>query len=435
MNNLARSLAPRGLSLLASSLLLVSAFFGAGCGRDSLMRVSIAETVDGGDGGNHDGSGDGGGSDAMPTIRSISIDPPTATLVKGSMRALVVTAVYTDGTSGDVTARSMFSTSAANIASVSTGGVVSALGPGMAMITATLGGLTATATINVSNATVTAIAILPETATTPAGTSVTFTADATLNDGTHQDVTLSATWMSSAPTVATIMGGVATGVKAGTATITASFMGATGMATLTVTAGTLTAIQVSPVDPTVGVNTAIAFTATGIYSDGTRADISNMVTWSSSATAVVSISAAGRAQALAGGTSTITATLGAQSGTSRVTVTAATLRSIAVTPAMSTLLVGGTVALHATGTFSDGTHGRRHVERGLDVIGADDRVGLDRRGDGGHGDRPRHRERHHHRDVRDGLGSGDGDRVAGDAGHRSRSCRRWRRSRLAPRWR
>ena len=144
MNNLARSLAPRGLSLLASSLAAsCRRLFGAGCGRDSLMRVSTAETLDGGDGGSHDGSGDGGvtdggGSDAMPTIRSISIDPPTATLVKGSMRALVVTAVYSDGTTGDVTARSMFSTSAANIASVSTGGVVSALGPGMATITATL---------------------------------------------------------------------------------------------------------------------------------------------------------------------------------------------------------------------------------------------------------------------------------------------------------
>src|SRR5262249_6029257 len=156
-----------------------------------------------------------------------------------------------------------------------------------------------TAAITVSTATVTGIAILPETAMTPAGTTVTFTADATLSDGTHQDVTLSATWMSSATAVATVMGGVATAVKAGTATITASFMNVTGMATLTVTTGTLTSIQVSPVDPTVGVNTAITFTATGIYSDGTRADLTGAVTWSSSATAVVSISAAGRAQTLA----------------------------------------------------------------------------------------------------------------------------------------
>ena len=53
--------------------------------------------------------------------------------------------------------------------------------------------------------------------------------------------------------------------------------------------------------------------------------------------------------------SIITATLGGQSGTSTVTVTPAALVSIAVTPAISTLLVGGTVALHAIGTYSDGT--------------------------------------------------------------------------------
>ena len=96
MNNLSRSLAPRGLSVLASSVLLVSALFGAGCGRDSLLRVSTPETLDAGDAGIGDGRTDGGGTDAMGAIRSISIDPPTATLVKGSTRALVVTAVYSD---------------------------------------------------------------------------------------------------------------------------------------------------------------------------------------------------------------------------------------------------------------------------------------------------------------------------------------------------
>ncbi len=358
MNILSRSLAPRRSWVLAPSLLLVSALFGAGCGRDSLLRVSTSETLDAGDhdGSASDGKSDGGGSDAMPMmIRLISIDPPMATLVKGSTRALVVTAIYVDGTSGDVTARSMFSTSAAAIASVSTGGVVAALAPGNTTITATLAGLTATAAITVSTATVMSIAILPATATTAAGTTVTFTADATLSDGTHQDVTASATWMSSATTVATVVGGVATAVKAGTATITASFSGQAGTAALTVTAGTLTSIQVSPVDPTVGVATTITFTATGIYSDGTRADLTSMATWSTSATTVVSITPTGRAQTLAAGKSTITATFSGQSGTSTVTVTPAALVSIAVTPAMSTLLVGGTVALRATGTYSDGS--------------------------------------------------------------------------------
>ncbi len=363
MNNLSRSLAPRHLSALLSSLLFVSALLGAGCGRDSLLRSSTAITLDAGngDGSASDGNAntDGGGADAMRMIKSISIDPPMATLVKGSTRPLVVTALYIDGTTGDVTAQSMFSTSAAPIASVSTGGVVMALAPGNATITATLGPLTATAAITVSTATVTGLAVLPETATTPAGTTLTFTADATLSDGTHQDVTASANWMSSATPVATVVSGVATAIRAGTTTITASFstgtgMPATGTATLTVTAGMLTSIQVGPVDPSVGINTTLNFTATGIYSDGTRADLTNQVAWSTSVPTVVSISPAGRAQTLARGMSTITATApGGQTGSSTVTVTPATLVSITVAPAMSTVMVGGTIALRATGNYSD----------------------------------------------------------------------------------
>ncbi len=156
MNKPSRSLAPRHFSALVSSLLLVSALLGAGCGRDSLIQSSMQVTLDAGDGSATDGSGnvDGGGSDAMRVIKSISIDPPTATLVKGSTRALVVTATYTDNTTGDVTAQAMFSSSSATIASVSTGGVVMALAPGNATITATVGTLTATTAITVSMATV-----------------------------------------------------------------------------------------------------------------------------------------------------------------------------------------------------------------------------------------------------------------------------------------
>ena len=151
------------------------------------------------------------------------------------------------------------------------------------------------------------------------------------------------------------MGGVATGVKAGTATITASFMGATGMATLTVTAGTLTSIQVSPVDPTVGVNTAIAFTATGIYSDGTRADITQHGD-------VVELGDRGgldqRRRPRAGARRAARRRSPRRWGPDRHQHGhghGGDAGSIAVTPATSTLVVGGTVALHATGTYSDGT--------------------------------------------------------------------------------
>jgi uncharacterized protein YjdB len=50
-------------------------------------------------------------------------------------------------------------------------------------------------------------------------------------------------------------------------------------------------------------------TAIGTYSDGSSADISSQVIWSSDATKTVSISSTGLATCAAGGTANITATL------------------------------------------------------------------------------------------------------------------------------
>jgi uncharacterized protein YjdB len=341
--------------VLAGSLFSLVA--GAGCGRDSLRGLPTPSTGNGGsDGGVGGGGGAGADAGTQAAIQSISIDPPAATLVKGSTRMLVVTAVYSDGTTGDVTAMATWSSSAASVATADAG-VVSAVAAGTATITATVGSHTATASITVTAATVTAIAVLPGTATTAVGTTVAFRADATLSDGTHQDLTASASWTSSATGVATVGAGtgVATAVAAGTATITASFGGVSGSAHLTVTAATLTSIEVDPVDPTAGIGVAIGFTATGIYSDGTRAALTGQVTWTSSAPGTVSIDATGRATTRAAGQAVIRATLAGVTGTSTVTVTAATLVGITVSPTTSTVMVGGTVGLRAIGNYSDGS--------------------------------------------------------------------------------
>ncbi|POA49026.1 hypothetical protein C1884_31015, partial [Pseudomonas sp. GW460-R15] len=63
-----------------------------------------------------------------------------------------------------------------------------------------------------------------------------FLAIGTYSDGTTKNVTSSVTWGSDTPTVATITSaGVATGVGAGTATISANLSSVTGSTLLTVT--------------------------------------------------------------------------------------------------------------------------------------------------------------------------------------------------------
>jgi len=95
------------------------------------------------------------------------------------------------------------------------------------------------------------------------------------------------------------------------------------------TVATLRSLVVTPTNPTISVGATEQFTAMGTFSDGTTRDMTNFVTWTSSNTVVAIIGpnttvtpplAPGQAQALATGTSTITASSAGVSGSTLLTV-------------------------------------------------------------------------------------------------------------------
>ena len=82
------------------------------------------------------------------------------------------------------------------------------------------------------------ISVTPANPSLPVGNAQQFTASGTYSDGTTRDITNQVTWTSLPTSAATInSSGLATGVAAGTATITAALSGNSGTATLTVTSG------------------------------------------------------------------------------------------------------------------------------------------------------------------------------------------------------
>ena len=88
-----------------------------------------------------------------------------------------------------------------------------------------------------ANVTLVSVTVTPANASIAAGTQQQYAATGTYSDGSHQDLTSSATWTSSAPSVATIAGGgLATGVAAGSTTIQAASGAIYGSTGLTVTA-------------------------------------------------------------------------------------------------------------------------------------------------------------------------------------------------------
>ena len=118
----------------------------------------------------------------------------------------------------------------------------------------------------------------------------------------------------------------------------------------------LAAVAIAPTTGTLPLGISQRFTATGTYADGHTADVSDSVTWTSSAPAVADIGAAtGLADALTLGATTITATSGSVSGTLSLNTVAATIQSMVIAPATLQTGVGITRHFTATGTFSDGS--------------------------------------------------------------------------------
>src|SRR2546428_140754 len=226
-------------------------------------------------------------------------------------------------------------------------GLATSVAAGTTTITATLGGVSGGTTLTVTAGTLSTIKETPTTPSIANGTTQQFTATGTYSDFTTQDLTTQVTWSSSNNTMATISNaggsqGLATSVAAGTTTITATLGGVSGSTTLTVTNATLSTITVTPTNPSIANGTTRQFTATGTYSDFTTQDLTTQVTWSSSNPAFATIGSAGLATSVAAGTTTITATLGGVSGSTTLTVTAATLSTITVTPTAPRIANGTT---------------------------------------------------------------------------------------------
>lgn len=149
-------------------------------------------------------------------------------------------------------------------------------------------------------------------------------ATGTFSDNSTQDLTGTTAWSSSASGVATINGkGLATAATQGQSTIKAVSGTVNGSTTLTVTAPTLISVAVTPANLSISAGSTQQFKATGAFSDNSTQDLTSTAKWSSSATAVATISSSGLATGLTAGTTMIQATSGNTSGLTTLTVTAA----------------------------------------------------------------------------------------------------------------
>ncbi len=149
-----------------------------------------------------------------------------------------------------------------------------------------------------------------------------FLASCTYDDGKTGAVKDVAWTTSNAAVIYINDSGMATAVKEGSASISATYKGISGSTTVSVVVSPLNSLRVTPSNPVITVNQATQqFAATGSFADGVERDITASVQWTSSDTSIATISSTGLATAVGtAGTTTIKAASGNISDSTTLTV-------------------------------------------------------------------------------------------------------------------
>ncbi len=280
----------------------------------------------------------GEGGDSPPPVASVTVTLASPSL--GAGLGTTATATLRDGSGNVLTGRTVtWSSSAPSVASVSGAGVVTALVPGRATITARSEGQTGQAGLTVTVNPVQTVTVTLANANLSQGS--TTQATATVRDaGGNVMAGRVVAWSSSATGVASVTaGGAVTAVGPGAVFITATCEGKSGQAVLNVEAISVASVTVSLSSPRVGVGMisqgwAVLRDAAGNALSGRK------VTWTSSAPAVATVTNTGVVTSVGLGASTLTATSEGFSGSAAITVTAMyALTSLSQTSAPYTAVI------------------------------------------------------------------------------------------------
>ncbi|MEN0060441.1 MAG: Ig-like domain-containing protein, partial [Bdellovibrio sp.] len=210
----------------------------------------------------------------------------------------------------------------------------------------------------------TGIELTPSAYHVPVQAVVSFEVVALYSDNTHKTITPDVAWETSNTNVARfnvsgLMPNQAKSFTPGTIQVVTRYEDKAATIYLTVTSAQLQTITVNPPQAAMPAGLSQQMTATGTYNDSSTADITHSVTWSSSNSSVATVSnltgTQGLLNSVASGVTVVTATLGAYSGQAGISVSAATLTGLSISPTNPHVAKGFSQQFTATGTYSDST--------------------------------------------------------------------------------
>jgi uncharacterized protein YjdB len=287
-------------------------------------------------------------------VAYVSVTLPSSLTAGQKTRGVAITK---DSDGAVLTGRSVsWFTSSGAVASVTDSGMISAVAPGTAVVSAVSEGVSGQATMAVLPPPPTPVATVA-VAVTPSAVVVgqTATATATLADSSGNLLSgRVVTWSSSNTTVATVdTGGTVIAKAAGSAMIQATSESKASASSLSVSAPAPIPVASVSVSPTTA---SLLFGGSTQLSAVTHDANGNVLTgrviaWGSANTGIATVSTSGLVTAVAAGNVSVTASSEGQVGSSAITVTAPApvpVATVSVSPSSSSLLVGATVQLSAT---------------------------------------------------------------------------------------
>lgn len=300
---------------------------------------------------------------AVAAVAELGLSPSNPQVAQGTVQPFSLRGLFADGRSEDVTAQARFSVrdeAGRPIAPLPEG--LPFARPGRYTVTAEYAGRSLSTPVTVTAATISSLSVSPRTPKVPRGLTQQFTATAKYSDGTTQDVTGMATW-SAKDTVGVNVAlvdstGLVTAKEVGKAQVQARYMAKTSYTTMEVTPAARTSLVINPSNPSIAKGTSIAFAATAMYSDGSTADLTSQVTWGVAdveGTGIAAIASSGTAFGKEKGKARISAEIDGDVAETQLTVTAAAVASIAISPSSASVPKGTSQRFAAVATLTDGS--------------------------------------------------------------------------------
>ncbi|MDR9829155.1 Ig-like domain-containing protein [Vibrio sp. FNV 38] len=295
-----------------------------------------------------------------PELESLLISGYVGPKKEGESWHLNATGHYDDDTSRDLTALARWSTTDDVVANV-TAGIVTALKPGKATISALVDGIESTQEVvvlddDIIEPEIVSISIVGDTSDKVVGDSWTVTAMAKYDDDEEYDVTTQVQWSSSDSHIMLVHQGSIQAVGEGTASISISLDDLSHSQTITVEPYEADLIDVEMVvgEESIFVGATAHWQLSAKYDDDTESNVSDLAQWSTSNEEVATV-ANGVITAHSVGSVTITGEFEGKLDSAELEVKVISVESIVMSGGSQSIRVGDTTTYSAMAHYNNGT--------------------------------------------------------------------------------